>query len=209
MEPQAEEESPLERHRKASARPIMRESGQAPAPSKDFHEVLVTEQSIVWRTWPISIRSGGHPHPTERVIPKEDYQYDYNTRSDVKRILGETIEARVLRFSKGGTDFFSRLPRAALMRILELLDLHSLRMLSFCNHFLNESCNDDELWKQIYLNHHGYASEELDELAKEIGWWTIFFTGRLQLQVLLSRKRRTGSARNRPTTQCKDVFLTS
>ena len=55
--------------------------GQAPAPSKDYVSVVITEKGVIWRRWKITLRglatkTAMVPLPYEAVMTYEDYMYD-------------------------------------------------------------------------------------------------------------------------------------
>lgn len=55
-------------------------TGQFPSPSKDFCQLKITSEGVIWRRWKISIRGVNHgtaptPMPIEEVLSYEDYQY--------------------------------------------------------------------------------------------------------------------------------------
>lgn len=50
-------------------------------------------------------------------------------------------------------------------------------------------CGSEEFWEQAVHRHCNTVSAEVASLAVEVGWRTIFFTNKLQLQKLISRRR--------------------
>lgn len=50
-------------------------------------------------------------------------------------------------------------------------------------------CGSDEFWEQAVRRRCDTVSAEVASLALEVGWRTIFFTSKLQLQKLISRRR--------------------
>ncbi|XP_065177854.1 F-box only protein 36-like [Sycon ciliatum] len=183
-------------------------SGQAPAPSKNYYQVLVDENFVTLRWWPISFHLGQHARPGEKRIPLADYADDSRTRDDVKSNLGANVEEKVSRLARGINDLLCNLPQDILVKILGDLDLTSLQRISCCNTYLNEVCSCNALWEKIYLQNHGWASEDLHALASEITWKKVFFMNKLQLQMLLSRRRRAASAGPDSRPQTGGVFLT-
>lgn len=157
-------------------------------------KVLVVPSTVTLRWWPISFHLGANARPGEKKVPAEDYRYDTRTRDDIKYNLGEEVEARVFRLTTGMTDPLTMLPKKILGDILKMLDLQSLHQVGCCNSYLHELASSNELWEKIYLEHHGWASDELRLLAAEMSWKKVFFLNKLQLQVILSRRRRQSSA---------------
>lgn len=50
-------------------------------------------------------------------------------------------------------------------------------------------CGSEEFWEQAVRRHCNTVSAEVASLALEVGWRSIFFTSKLQLQKLISRRR--------------------
>ena len=64
--------------------------GQAPAPSKDFHQFVVNEREVIWRTWRIAIRRDqrGLP-PSQKKVSWDEFDDDALLQSDISRVFGE------------------------------------------------------------------------------------------------------------------------
>ena len=97
------------------------------------------------------------------------------------------------RILAGNHDDLSRLPEKVLQNICLHLDLQSLTQLSMVNAHMREVCNSEELWGRLYTVHQGTPSEEVVGLAQEVGWKTVFFMNKIQLQKEVSRRRRVHS----------------
>ena len=64
---------------------------QAPSPSKDYVQVLVTEGGVVLRRVPITVRGvtqGAVPAPTEKVLSLEEFTMDTDIQAEVGRTFG-------------------------------------------------------------------------------------------------------------------------
>ena len=75
----------------AQAKKLYEVTRQAPAPSKDYVQVLVTEGGVVLRRVPISVRGvtqGAVPTPTERVLTLEEFSIDADFQAEVGRTFG-------------------------------------------------------------------------------------------------------------------------
>lgn len=55
--------------------------------------------------------------------------------------------------------------------------------------FAVQLCGSEEFWEQAVRRHCNTVSTEVASLALEVGWRSIFFTSKLQLQKLISRRR--------------------
>lgn len=51
-------------------------------------------------------------------------------------------------------------------------------------------CNTEEFWEQTVRNHWGALTPSVEALAKDVGWRTVFFTNKLQLQMQISRRKQ-------------------
>lgn len=58
------------------AQKLYEKTAVAPAPSKDFYQVVVTECGVVLSWWKISVRLKGRGLPGEMVASWEDFKYD-------------------------------------------------------------------------------------------------------------------------------------
>lgn len=58
--------------------------------------------------------------------------------------------------------------------------------------FVLQLCGSEEFWEQAVRQHCYTVSDEVAELAMELGWRSIFFTSKLQLQKLINRRRLRG-----------------
>jgi F-box protein 36 len=65
-----------ERNRISRAQKLYEKTAVAPAPSKDFYEVLVTELGVVLRWWKITVRQRQKAAPGEMVASWENFQDD-------------------------------------------------------------------------------------------------------------------------------------
>eukprot|EP00731_Ephydatia_muelleri_P030269 Em0021g792a len=175
------------------AKKLFETSSQAPAPSKDHCQLIVTEKGVILRKWKISLRnmSSGHaPAPTEDLISYEDFLYDTQRQRDVEYIFGSEVAYQIKRILSGTTDELSKLPKGIMVQIATYLDLQSVSSLSQVSKHLKEVCSSDQLWEKLYLYHQGRATEEVASLAKSMGWKQVFFMNKLHLQKELSRRRR-------------------
>lgn len=50
-------------------------------------------------------------------------------------------------------------------------------------------CGSEEFWEQAVRQRCNTVSDEVASLASEVGWRSVFFTSKLQLQKLISRRR--------------------
>ena len=175
------------------SRKVFEATGQAPSPSKDFCQIFVTENGVVWRKWKITLRNisvATPSSPTESVMTYEDFQYDKSLHFEVELVFGRNVLNHIHRIVKGCNDPLSSLPEDILISIASYLDLQSISYLSQVNQRLREVANSNDLWEKLYSMHQGVPSHEVKSLASEIGWKKVFFMNKLQLQKEISRRRR-------------------
>ena len=171
---------------------LFERTAQAPSPSKDFHQLIVTESNILWRTWKVSLRKDqmGIP-PSQNKQSREDFFYDNFVPAEIKRVLGEDV----LIYVRGivHNDWLYRMKDDTLVKIFSLLHLNDINNLSqVCHHFRVISNNND-LWRNLYINHSCNINDEIRQLGEKMGWKKTFFTNKLQLQKKASRLRKSSS----------------
>ncbi|KAM6259691.1 F-box only protein 36 isoform 2-T2 [Spheniscus humboldti] len=156
--------------------------GQAPAPSKDFCQLLVTRREVIFRWWKISLRNEfRESRPGEIKESQEDFLDDSSLHSNY--------------------DFLERLPVPLLLYIISFLELEDIARLSQVSRRLEMISNSNALWENIVENLCDTITPEMKELAQEMGWKQFFFTNRLQLQLQLRRRRQRQDARNKNLTE--------
>ena len=75
----------------AGSKKLFELTGQAPSPSKDYLQVLVTEGGVVLRRIPITVRGvtqGAVPAPSEKVLTLEEFAVDADFQAEVGRTFG-------------------------------------------------------------------------------------------------------------------------
>ncbi|XP_053160630.1 F-box only protein 36 [Hemicordylus capensis] len=168
--------------------------GQAPAPSKDFYQIIVSRKDVIFRWWKISLRSEfREARPGELSESHEDFLDDPNLQIQIAIIFGAGTLDHIFNLCRGNFDFLVRLPDALLLNIISYLDLEDIARLSQVSHRFEALCNSDKLWEMVVQNLMGRITPEMKSLADEMGWKQFFFTNKLQLQVQLSRRRQKKS----------------
>ncbi|XP_066454276.1 F-box only protein 36 [Eleutherodactylus coqui] len=175
-------------------------SGQAPAPSKDFYQILVSRSEVIIRWWKISLRSEfREARPGELRESHEDFVDDSTLHAQIGIIFGEKTLSYVINLCLGQYDFLERLPESLMLYILTFLDLEDIAQLSQVSHTFQKVCDSDKLWEHIVERSCDRVTPEMRFLAEDLGWKQFFFTNKLQLQLQLRRRR------NRQESQ--DMFL--
>ncbi|XP_075125149.1 F-box only protein 36 [Leptodactylus fuscus] len=175
-------------------------NGQAPAPSKDFYQLVVSRGEVILRWWKISLRSEfREARPGEQKESHEDFVDDSTLHAQIGIIFGQKTLDHVLNLCRGKYDFLERLPESLILYILTFLDLEDIAQLSQVSHRFQKICNSNKLWEHVVERSCDRVTPEMRSLADDVGWKQFFFTNKLQLQLQLRRRR------NRQETQ--DVFL--
>ncbi|CAH8838561.1 unnamed protein product [Trichobilharzia szidati] len=161
----------------------------APSPSKDFHHLLITADEIKWRWWKITSRNDGAKyHPGESVSTYEEFEHDDHMQNEILRVMGQETLDYCLNLCSGKLDYLVRLPYEILAKIISYLNLEDVINLGITSKFLNQMCNSESLWREIYIGTTSVQpSEAIEDLAKLFGWKKLFFTSKLHLQVQLRR----------------------
>ena len=196
----------------ASAEKLYELTGQDPAPSKDFCQLLVTVEGVIWRRWKISIRfisshSSG-PTPTEECNTYEEFVVNDNLQDEIERVFGKDTLERVQRLIAGHKDIFSKLANKIIFKIASYLDLSSIENLGKTNKQLHQICQSDQVWLKVYKEHHGEPSEDVIAVAKDLGWKRVFFMDHIQLRKESSRRQRSAGKMVAASHDTSPIFLT-
>ncbi|KAK6478608.1 F-box only protein 36-like isoform X1 [Huso huso] len=171
---------------------VFESNGQAPAPSKDFYQLVVTKKEVIWRFWKISLRSEFRTtNPGELREMHKEYLDDYSLQAQIATVLGDSIVSYTLNLCRGNFDYLERLPYALLLYVILYLDLEDVAQLSQTSRKFEKLCSSDALWERIVENSCDTITPEMRALSKEVGWKQIFFTNKLQLQMQIRRRRQT------------------
>ncbi|KAG9343629.1 hypothetical protein JZ751_013799 [Albula glossodonta] len=105
-------------------------SGQGPAPTKDFFQLVITKTLVIWRWWKISLRSEYRKtQPGEMKLPHDYYLHDKTLQHQVKVVFGENTLEYSKALCNGDFDYLPRLPDRLLLRILAFLELEEVQQL--------------------------------------------------------------------------------
>ncbi|XP_050822142.1 F-box only protein 36 [Gopherus flavomarginatus] len=164
---------------------------QAPAPSKDFYQLIVTRKEVIFRWWKISLRSEfREAKPGELKESHEYFLDDPSLQIQIAVVFGANTLEHIFNLCRGNFDFLERLPDPLLLYIISFLELEDIARLSQVSHRFKTICNSDTLWEKIVQNLCGAITPEMRALAQEVGWKQFFFTNKLQLQLQLRRRRQ-------------------
>ena len=107
-------------------------TGQAPSPSKDFFELVVAKDRIIWRVWRIKYKNHRMIMPSEDTLSYEDYQYDGRVQTEIDKNLGDDVLQISLAYAS--KQWLARMPMKVLLQIASYLtvkDISSLAQVRF------------------------------------------------------------------------------
>ncbi|XP_038574318.1 F-box only protein 36b [Micropterus salmoides] len=170
--------------------PLFEISGLGPPPNKNFYHFAVTKSDVIWRWWKISLRTVDRgSKPGELRESHQDFLDDTCLHGDVTMVFGHQMLQYAKALCQGYYDYLERLSDALLLRIINYLELEDVGQLGQTSHRFRQLCGSEKFWEQAVRRCCNTVSAEVASLALEVGWRSIFFTSKLQLQKLISRRR--------------------
>eukprot|EP00795_Rhopilema_esculentum_P005852 gene5852-11174_t len=174
-------------------------SGQAPSPSKDFFELIIAKDRVIWRAWRIKYKNHRMIMPSEECISYDEFQDDNRIQTEIFRNLGDDV----LQVSLGyvSREWIARLPSSVLRNIAAYLSIKDITVLSQslipALQSMNSSyllygdvpgdvlaitglqhpearCRDSQLWQECYCRTFGAWDDLRERRAKKIGWRKVF-----------------------------------
>lgn len=186
---------------------ILNEGAQAPSPSKDYCQLILTNDRVIYRRWKISIRSGDSAMrwPVEVKDAYNDFIENDLVQREIASVFGKgTLDFIINVIEQGKLDYLSRMPENILLKIVSCLPLEDIARFSQTNSLFRQLCRSDKVWIELYKKH--YTSEitkELMKLAERDGWRKLFFTNKIKLKLELRRQ-----AKGRVTNLADSVYFT-
>ncbi|XP_051253551.1 F-box only protein 36b [Dicentrarchus labrax] len=170
--------------------PLFETSGRGPPPNKNFYYFAVTRSGVIWRWWKISLRAvDRYSKPGEMKESHQDFLDDTGLQSEVSMVFGRHILQYTKALCQGHYDYLEHLSDSLLLRIINYLELEDVGQLGRTSRRFRQLCGSEEFWEQAVRRRCNTVSAEVASLALEVGWRSIFFTSKLQLQKLISRRR--------------------
>ncbi|XP_028449578.1 F-box only protein 36b [Perca flavescens] len=165
-------------------------SGRGPPPNTNFYSFIITKSDVIWRWWKISPRTvDRNSKPGELKESHQDFLDDSVLQREVGMVFGGRILEYIKALCQGHYDYLERLSDSLLLRIINYLELEDVGQLGRTSRRFMQLCGSEEFWEQVVQRRCNTVSAEVGSLALEVGWRTIFFTNKLQLQKLISRRR--------------------
>ncbi|XP_029309759.1 F-box only protein 36b [Cottoperca gobio] len=172
------------------AEPLFETSGRGPSPNKNFYYFAITKSGVIWRWWKISLRTvDRYSKPGELKESHQDFLDDNWLQSEVSMVFGRRILQYTKALCQGHYDYLEHLSDTLLLRIINYLELEDVGQLGRTSCRFRQLCGSEEFWEQAVQQRCNTVSAEVASLAAEVGWRSIFFTSKLQLQKMISRRR--------------------
>ncbi|XP_076000859.1 F-box only protein 36b [Genypterus blacodes] len=170
--------------------PLFEIFGRAPSANKNLYYFAVTKSDVIWRWWKISLRKVDRcSRPGEQRDSYQDFLDDRWLQSEVSMVFGRRILQYTKALCRGQYDYLDHLPDSLLLHILSYLELQDVGHLGQTSRKFRQLCKSEELWEKAVRRCCDTVSAEVSSLALEVGWQSIFFTNKLQLQKLIRRRR--------------------
>ncbi|XP_056277535.1 F-box only protein 36b [Pseudoliparis swirei] len=170
--------------------PLFETSGRALTHNNYFYHLVITKSYVIWRWWKISSRLvDRNAKPGELKESHLDFLDDQWVQSEVSTVFGDRILQYAKALCQGHYDYLERMPDTLLLRIINSLELEDVGQLGRTSRKFRKLCGSEEFWEQAVQRRCNTVSAEMASVALDEGWRSIFFTSKLQLQKLISRRR--------------------
>ncbi|XP_038549128.1 F-box only protein 36a [Micropterus salmoides] len=151
--------------------------GQGPPPTKDYFQLVITKNEVIWTSWKISVRVECRgAAPKELKASHEDFLHQKMLQQEVGAVFGERILEYTISLCQGKFDYLERLPDDILLRILSYLELKNTTLLAQASQRFRKLCNSEKFWEHTVRNRCTEFTSDMEGIANFIGWRTTFFT---------------------------------
>lgn len=154
---------------------------QAPAPSKDYCHLKLTEKLLTFTRIIINPRCMQFPVAPQTIrLTLEEYNENvYGIQEKIEHYFPNYLE-KVQLICDGHTDALTILPLDILINICKNLAPEDIiGALANVSKPLRVLCKADDLWKALYdcnITDTGKMSQEMKDLAMDIGWEKFYFS---------------------------------
>ncbi|CAL1579361.1 unnamed protein product [Knipowitschia caucasica] len=185
--------------------PLFETSGRAPGQNKTLYYLAITKTEVIWRWWKISLRAvDRNTRPGEEKQSHQEMLEDSSFQSEISTVFGRDILDYTKRLCQGHWNFLEHLPDPLLLRILGFLELEDVGQLLRTSRRFWKLCQSEQFWESAVRQRCSTLPDDVVSLSRGIGWRRIFFTNKIQLQLLLNRHRvktleQDSGDRNPPT----------
>ncbi|CAH3145117.1 unnamed protein product [Porites lobata] len=164
-------------------------SGIGQAPSKDFFSLTVVNNSIIWRTWRISLRNE-KTSPSETVQSWQEFTDTSNgvrLQGEIRRVFGNDILSRVN--SLVSQCWLTYMKSDILVEIFVWLDvLDVVRLAQVCR-AIHKVCSSEALWRRLFLKNFSVIPTNIPSLAQDVGWKEAFRLNRQKVYTVKNLKK--------------------
>ncbi|XP_020772909.1 F-box only protein 36b [Boleophthalmus pectinirostris] len=167
--------------------PLFEISGNGPAPDKTFYALTVTKSEVFWGWWKITLRRNVDRRPGKIKESHLDLLEDTRLQREIALVFGEDVLNYTKSLCQGQFNYLEHLPDALLLHILSFLELEDVGQLLRTSRRFWKLCQSEEYWEKAVRQQCSTLPDEVVTLARNIGWRRIFFTNKLQLQLLINR----------------------
>ncbi|KAM7399323.1 hypothetical protein PAMP_018603 [Pampus punctatissimus] len=152
-------------------------SGQGPPPPKDFFQLVITKDEVIWRSWKISLRLECRgATPKELKTSHHDFLHQKMLQQQVGAVFGQRTLEHTMSLCQGKFDYLVRFTDDILLKILSYLHLKDITQLAQTSHRFRKLCNSDKFWEQIVRNRCPEFTTDMEGIANAMGWRKIYFT---------------------------------
>ncbi|KAG9492534.1 F-box only protein 36-like [Eleutherodactylus coqui] len=164
---------------------------QAPAPSKDFHHLVITKNEVTLRSWKISARAE-HRKVLPREVKKTHTEFLEETimHKPLEKIFGKDTIEYVLNLCRGQFDFIVRIPDSLKIRILSFLNTQDIKQLSETCKVFQKLCSSEEFWEKMRPRNEITAGS-VNRKSSSVSMKTKQLSQKAQGPVWMRRRRNT------------------
>ncbi|XP_071353184.1 F-box only protein 36a [Trachinotus anak] len=152
-------------------------SGQGPPPPKDFFQLVITKNEVIWRSWRISLQLNcrGAP-PKELRTSHHEFLHQKMLQQHLGVVFGQRILEYTLALCQGKFDYLERLPDDIMLRIMSYLHLKETTLLAQVSQRFRKLCNSETFWEHTVRNRCAGFTNDMEGIASAMGWRKTFFT---------------------------------
>ncbi|XP_029374211.1 F-box only protein 36a [Echeneis naucrates] len=156
---------------------LFEKSGQGPSPPKDFFQLIITKNEVIWTSWKISLQLNYRgASPRELRTSHQDFLHSKMLQQQLGTVLGQRILEYTISLCQGKFDYLERLPDDMMLRIMSYLQLKEITILAQVSHRFRKLCNSEKFWEQTVRNRCEVCTSNMEGIARAMGWRKTFFT---------------------------------
>ncbi|XP_053739290.1 F-box only protein 36b [Synchiropus splendidus] len=170
--------------------PLLEIAGPGVAPDKNFYCLTVSMTEVIWRWWKISPRVIDRmARPGEMKENHEDFLLDMPLHNLIQKIFGSGILLYVKGLCEGSYGYINHLSDELILRILSYLELEDIAQFAVTSRKFRRICMSEEFWELVARQRCSTLPLDVETLAGEVGWRSIFFANKVELQKMIRRSR--------------------